>query len=344
VGVAGRLRIATRASALARWQADAVAALLRAAHPGLEVVLELTSTTGDRRTDVPIHQLGGQGVFVKEVQAAVLHGRADLAVHSAKDLPSITAPGLDLAAIPPRADPRDALVGTGWTALAPGATVATGSVRRRAQLAWLRPDLRFTGLRGNIATRLEKCPPGGAVVVAAAALDRLGLGSSAATVFTTDELLPQVGQGAMAVECRAGDEDVRSLLAPLDDPLARVAVEAERSWLGRLGTGCDLPVGAYARVGGTGPAGGAGPSGGDAPGGGGPVLTLEAMIASLDGRMLLRDAISGPADDRLALAGALADRLLHHHGGAALLGPAGGGVGGGGAAGGTATGPSGAPA
>src|SRR5262245_43717344 len=146
-----RLRAATRGSALARWQTDHVASLL-----GEEVEVVVVETTGDRRTDVAIHQMGGQGVFVKEVQAAVLEGRADLAVHSAKDLPSVTTPGLVMAAVPPRADPRDALVGASLEGLPAGARVATGSVRRRAQLAWLRPDLTFTGLRGNIGTRLER--------------------------------------------------------------------------------------------------------------------------------------------------------------------------------------------
>ncbi|MGH9056796.1 MAG: hydroxymethylbilane synthase, partial [Acidimicrobiales bacterium] len=169
------MRIATRGSALARWQAEEVARRLRRGVPGLRVELVVVDTTGDRRADVPVWDMGGQGVFVKEVQAAVLEGRADAAVHSAKDLPSSTPPGLFLAAFPVRADPRDALVGSTLDALPPGAVVATGSVRRRAQLAWVRPDLTFRSLRGNIATRLDRVPPGGAAVVAAAALDRLGL-------------------------------------------------------------------------------------------------------------------------------------------------------------------------
>ena len=318
--MAPTLRIATRTSALARWQADAVATMLRRAHPGLSIVLLPMTTVGDRRADVPIHQLGGQGVFVKEVQAAVLEGRADLAVHSAKDLPSITAAGLSLAAIPPRADPRDALVGTPWTALPPGAVVATGSVRRRAQLAWLRPDLTFVGLRGNIATRLAKCPPGGAAVVAAAALDRLGLAGEVATTFAPSELLPQVGQGAMAVECRADDPVVADLLAAIDDAPSRVAVEAERSWLARLGSGCDLPVGAYATVSGGSVGFGAGGSGVASELGAGATLELEGLIASVDGRVLLRDRTRGPVDERAALATALAERLLDRGGGVALLG------------------------
>ncbi len=170
------------------------------------VELVVIATSGDQRRDVPVWELGGQGVFVKEVQAAVLDGRADVAVHSAKDLPSWTPEGLVLAAITERADPRDALVGTRLADLQPGAQVATGSVRRRAQLAWVRPDLTFTGLRGNIGTRLERVPDGGAVVVAAAALARLGLLDRAAEILPTAVMLPQVGQGAIGVECRAGDD------------------------------------------------------------------------------------------------------------------------------------------
>jgi hydroxymethylbilane synthase len=298
------LRIATRGSALARWQAEEVARLLRAAAPGLEVPLVAVDTTGDRRTDIPVWDMGGQGVFVKEVQAALFDGRADVAVHSAKDLPSSTGPGLALAAVPRRADPRDALVGGSLESLVPGALVATGSVRRRAQLAWLRPDLTFTGLRGNIATRLTRIPPGGAVVVAAAALARLGLSGQASEILATELMLPQVGQGAIAVECRADDSGARSLLAAIDAPDLRAAVTAERAYLARLGGGCDLPVGAYARP---------DPETGDG-------LLVEGIMASLDGRLVLRASITGAADEPGRLGRMLADQLLTT-GGADLLGP-----------------------
>src|SRR3954454_24670057 len=192
-----RLRAATRGSALARWQTDHVAGLL-----GADVDVVVVETTGDRRTDVAIHEMGGQGVFVKEVQAAVLDGRADIAVHSAKDLPSAPAPGLVLAAVPERDDARDALVGMGLAQLGPGARVATWSVRRRAQLAWMRPDLTFVGLRGNIGTRLERAGTAGidAVVVAFAALQRLGWADRATEVLSPSTVLPQVAQGALAIE------------------------------------------------------------------------------------------------------------------------------------------------
>jgi len=205
--VAARLlRAATRGSPLARWQAEHVAARLRALDPGLEVELVLVETQGDQRLDVPIWELGGKGVFAKEVQTAVLDGRADLAVHSAKDLPSGSVPGLVLGAVPERGDPRDALVGSTLAALPSGAEVATGSLRRQAQLAAVRPDLRFVGLRGNMATRLAKAADHDAVVVAATALDRLGLADRIAERLAPEVVLPQVGQGALAVECREGDE------------------------------------------------------------------------------------------------------------------------------------------
>jgi hydroxymethylbilane synthase len=243
------LRLATRGSALAQWQTRHVAALLRAADPRLDVELVLVETTGDVRTDVPLHAIGGQGVFVKEVQQAVLDGRADAAVHSAKDLPSGPPPaGLVLAAIPPRGDARDALVGKTLAELAPGARVATGAVRRRAQLAALRPDLVFDDLRGNIDTRLTKVPDGGAIVVAYVALQRLGRGDQVADILTVEQMVPQVGQGALAVECREDDGAVRARLAKVESPLDRGFVDLERAFLATLGGGCELPVGAHATL------------------------------------------------------------------------------------------------
>jgi hydroxymethylbilane synthase len=299
------LRIATRGSVLARRQAEEVADLLRAAHPGLDVELLVVDTTGDRRQDVPVWEMGGQGVFVKEVQAAVLDGRADAAVHSAKDLPSTTGPGLVLAAVPRRADPRDALVGGTLASLGPGAVVATGSVRRRAQLAWLRPDLTFTGLRGNVPTRLAKVPEGGAVVVAAAALERLGLSDRAAEVLPIEVMLPQVGQGAIGVECRADDWATRRVLEAINAPRLRAAVTAERAYLARLGGGCDLPVGAYAE-----------PEAEDDR-----RLVVHGLMASREGRVVLRSSITGRDAEPERLGRTLADQILTA-GGAELLGPA----------------------
>ena len=241
------MRVATRQSALARWQAERVVELL-GARGGVEAELVLVETTGDRRTDVPLHSIGGTGVFVKEVQEAVLDGRADVAVHSAKDLPAITPDGLVLAAIPERADVRDALVGSTLDALPTGAIVATGSVRRRAQLAALRPDLGFAELRGNMHTRLEKASRYDAIVVAAAALDRLGLADRIAERLEPSVMLPQVAQGALAVECRADDADTLALVAAIEDAAVRRPIDAERAFLAELGGGCSLPVGAHASV------------------------------------------------------------------------------------------------
>jgi hydroxymethylbilane synthase len=274
---------------------------LRSAGPGPAFELVLITTSGDQRRDVPVWELGGQGVFVKEVQAAVLDGRADLAVHSAKDLPSWMTEGLVLQAVLRRADARDALVGSRLADLQPGAQVATGSVRRRAQLAWVRPDLTFAGLRGNIGTRLGRVPAGGAIVVAAAALDRLGLGDRAAEILPTAVMLPQVGQGAIAVECRSADDGTRAALAAIDDGDAHTAVTAERAFLARLGSGCDLPVGAYAAR---------------QPDG---TLRVDGLVATADGRVVLRAGRAGPPDAPARLGAALADAILAA-GGSGLIG------------------------
>lgn len=292
------LRLATRGSPLALWQAEHVAALL-----DCDTELVVVDTTGDRRQDRPVWEIGGQGVFVKEVQAAVLDGRADAAVHSAKDLPSVPAPGLCIAAVPERADPRDVLVGSRLSELAPGAPVATGAVRRRAQLAWVRPDLTFVSLRGNIATRLTRLPAGGALVMAAAALERLGLTPDVSEVLETHVMLPQVGQGAIAVECRDGDDSARRSLAGADHAGTRICVEAERGFLARLGGGCDLPVGAYATLG---------------PDDDGHSLTVEGLLASLDGRSVLRARLAGSPERPAALGSRVAEELLGS-GGEALL-------------------------
>lgn len=246
-GTGRTLRAATRRSPLAIWQAEHVRGLLQAAHPGLQVELVGLETEGDQRQDVPISAIGGKGVFAKEVQQAVLAGRADFAVHSAKDLPAVTVDGLVLASVPTRGDARDALVGVTLAALPQGATVATGSQRRRAQLARMRPDLVFAELRGNMASRLSKVPDGGAIVVAAAAFQRLGLAEHLTQVFEVSEMTPQVGQGALAIECRADDQATLDLLATIEHRPSRRQVNAERAFLAELGGDCDLPAGAHAR-------------------------------------------------------------------------------------------------
>lgn len=271
------VRIATRGSLQARTQADGVAGAIRRALPGTEVELVFVDTVGDQRLDVPLHSIGGQGVFVKEVQQAVLDGRADLAAHSAKDLPSTPAPGLAIGAFCARRSPADALVGTTLAGLASGATVASGSVRRRAQLAAVRPDVVFTELRGNITTRLTKVPDGGAIVMAVAALEILGLTDRVAEVLDPALYVPAIGQGCVAVECRADDTAMHRLLALVDHAPTRTAVEVERAFLATLGSGCSLPVGAWVE-----------PPGPD------DTLVLHAFLGSADGHRAVRRRVSLP--------------------------------------------------
>jgi len=302
------LRLATRGSPLALWQARRVAALLGAA--GVDSALVEVETEGDRRQELSLSHLGGRGVFVKEVQAAVIRGEADAAVHSAKDLPAaadLAVPGLVLAAVPERGDPRDVLVGAVLDGLPTGATVATGSARRRVQLANLRPDLTFTDLRGNLATRLARAGTDGvvAVVTARAALDRLEWESPAGVAFevlSPSTMVPQAGQGALAVECRTDDARTLEALAAIDDRSAHTDLEAERAFLAELGGGCTLPVGAHAFREGT-----PGPSGCQP-------LRLTGMLASADGHVLLRHCEAG--EDGPALGRSVARYLLDRAGGA----------------------------
>ncbi len=242
------LRLASRRSPLALAQARRVAEAL-AAHGVASEVVEVV-TTGDQRLDVPLSALAGQGVFAVEVQRAVLDGRADVAVHSAKDLPSVTAPGLVLAAVPERLDPADLLVGRTLAGLGPGARVATGSPRRRALLLERRPDLEVVGLRGNMATRLAATREGraDAVVAAAAALARLEVVDQVVERLDPSWFVPQVGQGALALEAREQDRGTLEALAALDLPEAHRCLLAERAFLKELGVGCTIPAGALAEV------------------------------------------------------------------------------------------------
>jgi hydroxymethylbilane synthase len=308
------LRLASRGSPLARWQAEKVATQLRAT--GVDCSVVVVETEGDRRSATPIEEFGGRGVFVREVQAAVTGGEADAAVHSAKDLPAsseLSVPGLTIAAIPERADPRDLLVGSTLEGLPTGSTVATGSTRRRAQLANLRPDLVFSGLRGNMERRLAKAGTDGvtAVVVAKAATDRLGWSPPAGTVAEPLELttmVPQVAQGALAVECRIDDDEVLAALAAIDDPTARPLVEAERAFLAELGGGCTLPAGAHARW---------TERSRDADGHRRDLL-LTGMLAAYDGRIVLHHEAAG--DEPVAVGAEVAGWLLEVGGGRQLLG------------------------
>jgi hydroxymethylbilane synthase len=327
-------RIATRRSPLALQQASEVADLLRSASSELAVELLTFDTAGDTRADLTLAAIGGQGVFVKEVQAAVLDHRADIAVHSAKDLPSLGSEDLCIAAVPKRRDPRDALIGSRLDDIPPGGLIATGSIRRRAQLAWLRPDLTFAELRGNIGTRLRKARRFDATVLATAALERLGMPVRPNEILAPAIMLPQAGQGALAVECRSEDGAMRRLAERIDHPGSRLCLESERAFLREVGGGCNLPVAAYARISHT--------DAGDlttSPAGSGsehrlgnPLahsLFLECLIASADGRRVLRHKASAtlpkssPLAACIAVARALgvevAHALVEEHGGNAIL-------------------------
>ena len=287
------VRIATRGSALARWQAERVAGRL-----GGAAELVVVSTQGDRDRVSAIHEIGGTGVFVKEVQDAVLRGDADIAVHSAKDLPALTEEGLVIGAVPERADVRDALIGARLATIPEGGTIGTGAVRRRAQLAAVRPDLQFGDLRGNVGTRVQRAADFDAVVVALAPLERLGLTEHIAEILEVDVMLPMIGQGALAVECRIDDEAALEVLAGIDDSDARAALTAERAFLRELGGGCTMPCAAYATVDGAG-------------------VHLEALLASLDGTTMLRANGLDTDPDRLGTL--VARTILEDHGGRALI-------------------------
>ena len=275
-----KVRLATRQSPLALWQANEVARLLQLVHAGLEVELVPTSTTADERLDLTIADLGGKGAFATQVQAMVAAGQADAAVHSAKDLPSLTAPGLVMVAVPERANPADVLIGSSLTDLAPGAVVRTGSARRRVQLQAVRPDLVFEELRGNIQTRLQKVPAGGAIVMAAAALERLNITDPVAHTLGVDEMVPQVGQGSLAVECREDDTQTASIMAAIEHAPSRLRLDMERHFLVELGGDCELPAGAFAEL--------------EADG----QVTVTGILADPSGVRFFRRSITGDPEDR----------------------------------------------
>ncbi|MEM9354194.1 MAG: hydroxymethylbilane synthase [Planctomycetota bacterium] len=288
------LLIGTRASHLALWQAHWVAD--RLGDLGATAAMVEVTTRGDTEQSDPVASIGVQGVFTKEVQRAVLSGDADLAVHSLKDLPTEPTPGLVLAAIPEREDFRDALVsrsGAGLDDLPEGARVGTGSQRRRALLAAVRPDLQLSPIRGNVDTRLAKLDRGeyDAIVLASAGLKRLGLHERIAEVLAPPRLLPAPGQGALGIECRADDDATRTVLGQLDHVATRSGVEAERALLAQLHGGCSVPVGAWGRT-------------------EGDALQLDAVVASTDGIRVLRAADSGDPSNPAAVGRRLGDQLL----------------------------------
>ena len=245
--MAKSLTIGSRGSQLALWQARYIESRLRAL--GVATRIEIIKTTGDKITDVPLAQVGGKGLFTKEIEEALLDGRIDLAVHSLKDLPTVLPDGLAIAAIPEREMPFDALVGATLAELKPGARVGTSSLRRSAQLKRLRPDLVIENIRGNLDTRLRKLDEGqyDAILLAAAGLRRLGWGDRIAETLPPDVMCPAVGQGALAIETLAGGEAF-AVCAQLDHEPTRIAVQAERALLAALGGGCQVPIGAHAEV------------------------------------------------------------------------------------------------
>ncbi len=293
------LRIATRASRLALWQADYVADRLRQRDPGLDVQLVHVTTTGDRDVVASLAGLGGVGVFTREIQQALLDGRADVAVHSLKDLPTVPVRGIDLAAVPRRAAPWDSLVlpcnsdATALRDLPSGARIGTGSLRRRAQLLHVRPDLQFHEVRGNVETRLRKLDEGSydALVLAVAGLDRLGLADRVTVRLTPPEVYPAVGQGALGLECRSDDLPTRHRLEQISDVPTFAATTAERQVLATLHAGCHAPVGVAVTF-------------------SDESLTLEAVVLSRDGKQRLVTRQTGPLSDPRGLGNAVAQELL----------------------------------
>jgi len=301
--------IGSRGSKLALWQSEWVKARLEALAPEVSVRIEIFKTSGDIRLDVPLSTIGGQGAFTKELEVALLDGRVDIAVHSLKDLPTVTPEGLSITATPEREDPRDALVlpagadgrGASLKGLAAGAVVGTSSLRRIAQLKHLRPDIRIKDLRGNVDTRLRKLDEGeyDALILASAGLRRLGFGERISAAIDAGEMLPAVSQGALGIETRADDARTNALVSQLDDPRTRAAVLAERALLRSLGGGCQVPIAAHATV-------------------EGDRINLDGLVATLDGAEVLRDRLEGETAEAARLGEALAARLLER-GAAALL-------------------------
>jgi hydroxymethylbilane synthase len=290
------LRIATRKSPLALWQAEHVARLLRAAYPGLDVELVTMTTRGDRILDVPLAKVGGKGLFVKELEQGLLEHRADIAVHSMKDVPVDLPPELHVPVVLAREDPRDAFVSArygGFEELPLGAVVGTSSLRRQVQMLARRPDLRVLPLRGNVGTRLERLDRGeyDAILLASAGLKRLGAGERIRACLSPDVLLPAIGQGAIGIECRRGDERVAGLIGWLDDPPTHTCVAAERALNERLAGGCQVPIAGHAEL-------------------VAERLRLRALVGRPDGSEVVRADAAGAAGDAEVLGHSVAEDLL----------------------------------
>jgi hydroxymethylbilane synthase len=289
------VKIGTRGSKLALWQANWVKQSLEKKNPGLKVVLNIIKTRGDKILDVPLARVGGKGLFVKEIEEALMSGQVDLAVHSMKDMPADIPQGLCIGAVPERENPKDVLISKdhqAFTELPAKAVIGTSSLRRAAQLLHARKDLVIQSLRGNLDTRLKKLETDNldAVVLAAAGVLRLGLQDRITEYFEETVMLPAIGQGALCIEIRQEDEGIRSLLKPLDNPDTWKTVMGERAFLNRLGGGCQVPIAGYGHI----------QSG---------RFNLTGLVASADGGIIYKDKISGPAEDSEKLGEALADRL-----------------------------------
>jgi hydroxymethylbilane synthase len=290
------LRIATRKSQLALWQAEYVRDVLLQYHPDLNVELVKMTTQGDKILDTPLAKVGGKGLFVKELEAGLLSGDADIAVHSMKDVPVVLPEGLHLSVICPREDPRDAFVAKDYASfetLPKGARLGTSSLRRQCQLAAQRPDLNIIDLRGNVNTRLQKLDNGDydAIILAAAGLKRLGMQNRITEFLSPEVSLPAIGQGAVGIECRQNDDWVNELLAPLNDRDTAIRVRAERALNHRLQGGCQVPIAGYAEL---------------AHG----VILLRGMVGTVDGSKIIHGEIAGPPEDAEYLGRVLAEDLL----------------------------------
>ncbi|MBF0610124.1 MAG: hydroxymethylbilane synthase [Magnetococcales bacterium] len=290
------IRIGTRGSALALWQAEWVKSRLEALHPGLTIELVTIKTKGDKILDVPLAKVGGKGLFVKELEEAILDGRTQLAVHSMKDVPADFPEGLGLGAILEREDPRDALLSVNYSSLAelpPGARVGSSSLRRQSQLLHWRADLQVVPLRGNVNTRIARLQNGDfeAILLAAAGVNRLGLNQWVRAQLDPGLMLPAVGQGAIGIEYNLADEETKRLIAPLNHDPTWKCVLAERAFLTRLEGGCQVPIAGHARL-------------------NGETLEMTGLVAGVDGATMVRKERSGPAGDPVALGRALAQDIL----------------------------------
>jgi hydroxymethylbilane synthase len=290
------LIVGTRGSQLALWQAEWVQRQLNAIAPDISVILKRIQTSGDKIQDVPLAKIGGKGLFVKEIEEALLRQEIDLAVHSMKDVPSVLPEGLEIICVPEREDPRDALIareGHSLEKLPVGGRVGTSSLRRQAQLLHVRPDLKIAVLRGNVDTRLRKVRENhfDAIILAASGLKRLGWDQEVTEYLSVDVSLPAIGQGSLGLEGRKDDVFVRDLVAQFEHRPTRIAVTAERALLTRLEGGCQVPIAGYATL-------------------QGDTLTLDGLVASLDGKRYIRQALSGPAGEAGSIGTRLAEQLL----------------------------------